>query len=243
MNKKKILKKLEDDEHYYGEFGQQYLSNSNVGTLLDNPLSLREQQKPNINFLLGGYFHTAILEPEKLEKYKIIDASTRNTKIYKDLSDGKMCLLKHEVENLKDLIDITLSNKVCNELIKPKKAEYEVPNIGVIEGENWKGKADIVNHSEKLIIDLKTTSNLKEFKWSAKRYNYDSQAYIYKQLFGYEFIFIVVDKITKQIGIFDCSENFYNTGHEKVKQAAEAYRLFYKNPDFNPKNYFKNETL
>jgi len=25
-----ILKKLEDDEHYYGKFGQQYLSNSDI---------------------------------------------------------------------------------------------------------------------------------------------------------------------------------------------------------------------
>jgi hypothetical protein len=27
MNKDKILKKLQEDEHYYGEFGKQYLSN------------------------------------------------------------------------------------------------------------------------------------------------------------------------------------------------------------------------
>ena len=29
---KDILDKLRDDEQYYGEFGQQYLSNSDVGT-------------------------------------------------------------------------------------------------------------------------------------------------------------------------------------------------------------------
>ena len=36
MNKNDILKKLEIDEHYYGEFGQQYLSNSDISTLLKN---------------------------------------------------------------------------------------------------------------------------------------------------------------------------------------------------------------
>ena len=31
---KKIIDRLRNDEDYYGEFGQQFLSNSNIGTLL-----------------------------------------------------------------------------------------------------------------------------------------------------------------------------------------------------------------
>ena len=34
-----VEKKLENDEDYYGEFGQQYLSNSDISTLLKNPLA------------------------------------------------------------------------------------------------------------------------------------------------------------------------------------------------------------
>ena len=64
--KKSILQKLKQDEHYYGTFGKQYLSNSDISTLLNNPLQLSAPSKPNPNFLVGGYFHTAILEPEKL---------------------------------------------------------------------------------------------------------------------------------------------------------------------------------
>ena len=30
MNKKAIIKKLKEDEHYYGDFGKQYLSNSDI---------------------------------------------------------------------------------------------------------------------------------------------------------------------------------------------------------------------
>ena len=84
MDKKQILKKLENDEDYYGEFGRNYLSNSDISKLLNNPLAFGEPSEPNINFLVGGYFHTAILEPDKLEKYKVIQASTRNTKVYKE---------------------------------------------------------------------------------------------------------------------------------------------------------------
>ena len=106
-----------------------------------------------------------------------------------------------------------------------------------------KGKADIVNHNEQLVVDLKTTADINKFKSSAYRYNYDSQAYIYQKLFGYEMLFIVIDKTTHQIGMFDCSPEFYASGKDKVDRAMEAYELFYKTKDFNPKQYFISKTL
>ncbi len=97
---KKIIDRLRNDEDYYGEFGQQFLSNSNIGTLLKNPARLRDKQANIPAFLVGGYFHTAILEPEKLNSFKIVEATTRNTKKYKELSEGEMCLLQHEVDQV-----------------------------------------------------------------------------------------------------------------------------------------------
>ena len=35
----KIIEKLRDDEHYYGDFGKKYLSNSDISALLKNPLN------------------------------------------------------------------------------------------------------------------------------------------------------------------------------------------------------------
>ena len=243
FNKKEVLEKLKNDENYYGEFGQKFRSNSDISTLLSNPLALGSPQKPNINFLIGGYFHTAILEPNKLKKYKIVEATTRNTKAYREISGGEMCLLQHEVDKLELMIDRVQSNDVCKSLISGINLEYEQPGIGELEGLWWKGKADIINHDEKLIVDLKTTADVNKFRSSAFRYNYDSQAYIYSKLFGYEMLFIVIDKTTHQIGIFDCSPQFYESGKDKVQQAVEQYKLFYENPDFDPKNYFINKTL
>ena len=243
MNKNDILKKLEIDEHYYGEFGQQYLSNSDISTLLKNPLSLHEPSKQRPEFLIGGYFHTAILEPNKLKKFKIIESSNRNTKVYKEMSDGELCLLTHEVDQIELMVQTVLSNKVCKGLIQDGNVEYERPGLSEIEGEIWKGKADIVNHDERLIIDLKTTSDIDKFRWSASKYNYDSQAYIYSKLFGYEMIFIVIDKNTNRIGIYDCSPEFYKRGEDKVRQASAAYDLFYKSEDYDFKQYLHNETL
>jgi exodeoxyribonuclease VIII len=243
MKNKAAIEKLRDDENYYGKFGKQYLSNSDIGTLLTNPLALGTPLAPSSAFLVGGYFHTSILEPDKLKKYKVIESSTRNTKAYKEISGGELCLLQHEVDQIELMTDKMLENDVCRGLIRGAKVEYEQPGITELEELQWKGKADIVNHEEGLVIDLKTTGDITKFRSSAWRYNYDSQAYIYSKLFGYEMLFIVIDKNTHQIGIFDCSPEFYQRGADKVQQAAEQYKLFFQNPDFDPNNYFINKTL
>jgi len=243
MNESDILKKLEIDEHYYGPFGQKYLSNSDISTLLKNPLALHTPSIPRPAFLIGGYFHTAILEPNKLKKFKIVESTTRNTKAYKEISNGELCLLQHEVDQIELMVKIVMDNKVCQDLIRSGNVEYERPGIKEIEGEMWKGKADIVNHDEKLIVDLKTTSDIDKFKFSASRYNYDSQAFIYNKLFNYEMIFIVIDKLTHQIKICECSNEFYERGQCKVQDALAQYKLFFKTKNFDPKQFFKTEIL
>ena len=244
--KKQILQKLKKDEHYYGTFGKKYLSNSDISTLLNNPLQLGKPSTPNPNFLMGGYFHTAILEPEKLASFKIVESTSRNTKQYKEISGGEMCLLQSEADNINLMTDKLMANDICADLIRGtdgKLNDYEEPMIKEIEGVMWKGKADIVNHDEELVIDLKTTGDIDRFQWSAKKFNYDSQAYIYQQLFGYEMLFIAIDKKTHQIGMFDCSPKFYESGKDKVIKAIEVYDLFYKTDNFDPAQYFINKTL
>jgi len=59
-DKKKYLELLKNDEHYYGAKGQNFLSNTNISTLLSNTLLLRSKQEPNVNIAIGGYFDTII---------------------------------------------------------------------------------------------------------------------------------------------------------------------------------------
>ena len=240
---KDIIEKLKQDEHYYGDFGKNYLSNSDISTLLTNPLALGQPSKPSAAFLVGGYFHTAILEPDKLKKYRVIPSSTRNTKVYKEMSGGELCLLQSEVDKIEPLIDVVMKNDICRDLIKGNNVEYEKPGITELENLMWKGKADIINHDEKVIVDLKTTSAINRFRSSAYRYNYDSQAYIYSKIFGYEMVFVVVDKGNSQLGLYDCSPDFISNGADKVARAAEQYKLFYKTDGFDPSQYFINQTL
>ena len=243
MKKADILKKLTDDKHYYGNFGKKYLSSSDVGVLLSNPLALKKEQKQTPAFLVGGYFHTTILEPDKLKKYKIIPSTTRNTKLYKEMSGGELCLLQQEVDKIELMSETMLSNKICDGLIRGDWIEYEKPMITKIGKYMWKGKCDVLNHDDQLVIDLKTTNDINRFRQSAFRYNYDAQAYIYRKLFNYDMLFIVIDKNTQQIGMFDCSDEFYRSGEDKVERAMEAYDLFFKSKDFDPKQFFISKTL
>ena len=245
MSREEILEKLRDDEHYYGDFGKQWLSNSDISALLNNPRSFQKRE-PGLHpsYLIGGYFHTCILEPHKLGNYKVINASTRNTKVYKEL--GEHALLQKEVDNIEAMKNVLEKCDEVRNLIYPlfdKNAiEYEVPSVTEIFDIPWKGKADILNHEEKLIVDLKTTGDVLNFRKSAFKYNYDSQAYIYKELFGYDLVFVAIDKTTHQLGLFECSDYFYDSGEQKVERAVEIYKQW-QEKDFDPDQAFIYETL
>ena len=106
----------------------------------------------------------------------------------------------------------------------------------------WKGKADIVCKDK--LIDLKTTSNIADFKWSARKYNYDSQCYIYQQLFGLPLEFYVVDKTNMQLGIYRPSEEFLQRGEEKVERAISVYKKFFQEDSkFDINEYYVEDIL
>jgi len=134
-------------------------------------------------------------------------------------------MLEKEGQEIRDCVDTMMGNFPFFEGIRQEGCEYEVPAIKEIEGLLWKGKADIVCPDK--LIDLKSTSNIKDFKWSARKYNYDSQCYIYQELFGKPLVFYVVDKITKMLGIYHPSPDFLERGKNKVVEAVKVYKKFY----------------
>jgi hypothetical protein len=91
---------------------------------------------------------------------------------------------------------------------------------------------------------LKTTGDINKFKYSARAYNYDSQCYIYQQLFGKPLVFLVVDKETCQLGMYRPSTEFVEYGAQKVQRASEIYkRYFGPNAEEDIINHYINETL
>lgn len=248
MTNEEIIQKLRDDDHYYGSFGSKFVSNSDIDTLINNPFAYGQSKEKTVPMVIGGYFHTLILEPDKVDKFRIVESSTRNTNVYKQISEGEICLLQHEADMVQRMRDVILANDLVKFMIQGNQddfnlIEYEVPGIKEIDGVMFKGKADIINKDQGLIVDLKTTSDLSNFRRSAYKYNYDSQAYIYKHIFDLDMVFVAIDKTTHMLGIYDCSDNFLMSGKDKVEKAIANYKLFVDDKDFDKDQYIINETL
>ena len=170
---KEITEKLKDDKEYYGEYGKKFLSASDIKSLLENPSKFK-QTETTLPMVIGKYFHTMMLEPEKLDEFPIIDVATRNNKAYREASNGEIILLQKEVDEISLLVDKMKSNMDIFNMIYEDGNMYEVPMVKKIHGEMWKGKCDILAKNK--VIDIKTTSDITKFKSSAWAYNYDGQA-------------------------------------------------------------------
>lgn len=223
-----IIEQLKNDANYYGDMGKQFLSNSDIGDLLYNPKNFKKKSETTKALIEGSYFHTAMLEPNKLSTFQVVDASSRNTNIYKDAvkeSGASMLLLRSEVIELDNLVSIMKGNLHFYDNIYAQGNQFEVPNVKEIYGAMWKGKADIVTND--MIIDIKTTSDINSFRYNAKKYNYDSQAYLYQEFFGKPMVFYVVDKTTGMLGEYSCSDDFLESGRVKVISAVDQYNKFF----------------
>lgn len=222
---KSILKKLQDDNHYYGAYGKKYLSNSNIGVLLSNPRDFGKPQQESLPMVQGRYFHVSMLEPHKKSEFEIVDASTRNTNIYKNSEGFGLKLLLKEVIQLENAVNAMKDNVDLSSEIYSEGSRYEVPMIGEFFGVEFKGKADIITKDK--IIDIKTATGIESFRKKASMYNYDSQAFIYTSMFNLPFEFFVIDKDTLQMKRFTCSDEFLERGRDKVERAVNVWKRFF----------------
>jgi hypothetical protein len=227
-----LLAKMSEDEFYYGHLGKHCLSSSAMKTLLDSPKAYHFQQQygtPRTTPMeIGQFLHTMILEPQEFaNRFVVVDAKTRGARAFKEAREQskKIILTATEYEKCNRLVDATLRNEDVLALMGGCKAE--VPGFGYLEGLPFRAKADLVSPYG-FVADLKTTAGIHEFHRSCEKYCYDSQAYIYTKLFGIEdFRFIIIDKGSLDIGIFDVAQSFLDRGESKVKRATDIYKEFF----------------
>ena len=230
---------LERDESYYGDYGKQFLSNSDVKTLLTDITQYQVRTKKTKELLIGDYIHKAILEPEKLSNIVSKENSRNATAYKKEVAEAgvEIMLLQKEVDEMKPIIDKVLSNDMFNYLLLQnlEQGEIERPEVKSMFGTWFKAKADRVNTKAGVVVDLKTTGDLSKFKDSFYRYGYDTQAYIYNALFNLEVIFLVVDKKTGALAHVSVSDHTLQNAEEKVRRAVERRQTYYlsKEGDIN----------
>jgi len=231
-DKAELLKRMEDDTFYYGELNTLALSSSSLKQLLSSPKTYKfslEYGSGESQALRDGWlFHTAILEPEVFAAQTFIDVQSKNTKKFRDAkAENPRVFTAKERSDADRLVDAFYRNEHAKELIT--KAEFEIPAIDNVLGFPFRGKADVL--ADNRIVDLKTTSSsVKDFSYSAQKYSYDVQCYLYCNLFKKDFksfYFLVLDKKSLDIGIFNCSEEFYYRGEQKVEKALDLYSKFF----------------
>ena len=222
---------MHSNEFYYGYLSKAALSSSSLKLLLTSPKTYYNVTKygnPESQALRDGWlFHTAILEPDVFASQIFVDVDSKNSKAYKLAKEehGKVFTRK-EKQDAERLADAFLRNEKALKLIQD--AEFEIPMIGEVMGMPFRAKADVLGNNK--IIDLKSTSDIKAFPYSAKKYGYSVQCYLYCELYGIDykdFTFIAMDKGSLDVGIFHCSEEFYLDGKEKTIKAIEIYDTYF----------------
>jgi hypothetical protein len=228
-DKKEILDNMYSDDFYYGYLGKQALSSSTLKMVLKSPKTYKYVTKYGQSETQplrdGKLFHTMILEPHKIDELVIVDVATKANKVYKEAkAEGKEVYTTKEIKDAERLADAILKNDEAVHYMS--KAEFEVPEIAMIDGLPFRAKADILK--DNMIVDLKTTTGLNEFRYSADKYSYDLQAYLYREMFGVdEFVFVCIDKGSLDIAVFECSDEFYQRGKEKLEQGISNYKYFF----------------
>jgi len=254
----KAIETLRDDNQYFGDFGKQFFSNSEIGQLINQPDQYGEPWKKSVDFEKGQYLHKRMLEPWLFEDdgqpMVIVNCSTRNNKEYKELvaantdEDGNkpIYLLQKEADEMDYLVKMMERNDEFVEVLRGDLQDNEVeePMIKEIEGYLFKGKADRKNQSKGIVADLKSTRGLDSFRMNFKKYGYHSQAYIYRELFGLNVRFYVIDKETGRLGIYDVCDETLELGRKRVLLGLEKYETYYgENPTMNVDQYVDYDVL
>lgn len=248
-NKEELKLKMYDDSFYYGYLGKNALSSSSVKPLYKSPMAYKSYITESISnekpLREGRLFHSLLLEYETIQKkYVFVDASTRSTKKYKEAVEenkGYEVFLEKELRSISYLISIFESNVEASSYLRNGVAEE--PGIGELFGFPFRAKADYVTSD--LIIDVKTTNSLDGWEWSAKKsWHYDMQAWIYTQIFGIQnFLFLVIDKGTGEIGEFSITKETLEIAGDKVELACQRYSDYFYEKTKNVNEYIRKGFL
>lgn len=231
-DKEELVKKAYDDDFYYGYLGKFALSSSSIKNLLSSPKTYRnimQYGSPSSKALRDGWLmHTCVLEPHVFEQQIFVDVQSKNTKKYKEAlaEHGKVFTMKekHDAERLADAL---LRNEMVLE--KLNNSDFEVAEVADVMGFPFRAKADILGNNSTM-YDLKSTSSIEGWKYSADKYGYDVQAFLYCQIFDIlpnRMGFIIIDKGSLDIGYAQVTEEFYLRGAAKVKRALEIYEEWF----------------
>ncbi len=216
-----------DDEFYYGYLGKNMMSSSAIKSLYKSPKVYANSLSSSINSQAlrdGKLIHLLVLEEQKLENL-VITKGDKRTKEYKTALNefgGERVYTLSELNKAERVANALKDNKIVADYLF--RAEFEKPKAFEFQGLPFRAKADVL--CEDCVIDIKTTTDLSKFRWSANNFGYDVQGALYEEAFGKSFKIIAIDKDSLDIGFFDCSDEFIRGGYAKIDKAISNYEIY-----------------
>lgn len=259
-NREELIDNMHSDEFYYSFLGlDKALSYSSLKWLLKSPKWFdykKRKPDPETQALRDGKLvHTEILEPTKYDEFKFIDVSSKNTKKWKLAVEehGKPYTYTLKEKYMNNRISTAfLQNDACVQYLKG--AETEVPALEMIDGLPVRAKADILG--DDFVADVKTTNDgvkdvtlssgevTNQFKFTIQKYDYDLQAYLYTLIYNKpRFVWLVVDKTTTDIGIFEASQETLDSGKLKLEACIQLYKAFFIDELIDLSQYHKQAII
>lgn len=191
---------------------------------------------------VGSAFHCYILENDKFhERYIVKPEGMSFTK--KDGIAWRDTQLEKGLQIIKEedflWFDKALTNLKNHRLYPLMTGDTQVEQEIYFDynGVECKGKMDLINHSNKIIFDLKSIQNCEKAEMKAK-FDYSSQGYFYevgaKKCFNADYIFVLVfceKDFPNQVKFISLSAETREYGKRQIDNGIEKYKYLQENPD------------
>ena len=190
--------------------------------------------KESVSLSLGTLVHSAILEPEAFSKFVLAPAIDKRSKAYKDwvkaLPEGTNIVTEDEFDTCRKIKERLAATDLDALVTK----DVELSFYTDIEDVQMKCRPDILNVEKRMIIDLKTTRDLKWFHKDALKYQYDESVPHYTSIVAkvtetdpaeWTYVFLAVETD----GAFDCdwftlSDETQQRAQDKWVRSVELYK-------------------
>lgn len=243
VKKLKGMQKMSDKEY----FSIDAISNSDFRLIKESVLHYENKnlfQLESTSLTLGSAVHKLVLEPESFNEDFIIEdfegsQLNKNTKIYKEAKAKWLDSVKDRKILSKDLFEQVTKmarnvKAIAGGLLQdglPEQAFFsELDGVGV------KCKADYYIESAGVVIDLKTTKSIKDFKKSILEYGYGTQSAFYTDIISSlgkkadRFVFILVEtQKPYMVSVQEISLESIEEGRSIYSEHLNTWRDYKKN--------------
>ena len=221
-------------------------SNSELSTIHKSLASYLYKKEnpdpPSTEMTFGSAFHTLILEPDKFDdEFVFVEASTRNTKIYKDAvkeEEDRSVLLMSEAQLLEAMKDSLMNHTIASNMFSGGEAEQSFFWTDPETGIRMKCRPDYL--IEKVVVDLKTArdASYDAFLKNVIAYRYFVQNPLYtdgiNQVSGYDvekFVFVVVEKTPPHpVAIYQLDDVAIEHGRMVYREDLATLAAYLSNP-------------